>query len=263
MRPLTLVMAFFQNAGMLAEHFKVWAEYPADLKPYLRVIVVDDATPKAIRPMPSSLADVGLASVSLYRIVTKARWNWLACRNLAMAQSRTEWALMTDIDHVLPAETLRRIVTGDLVAEHVYRLSRVDAPRPWPYALSDCTPYKYHPDTWLLTRQMFDRAGGYDERFSGCYGTSGEWRDRVMATAKAEVRLTDVMIRYPREIIADASTHPSVYTRKGDPKNDAEFAARRRKRDLIPNWRPERLTFPWVFVASVGKGGEPLLEASA
>lgn len=262
MRPITIVLSHFQNAGMLAEQFNVWADYPADLKPYVRVIVVDDASPKGHRPTQQSLRDVGLASVSLYRIVPKVRWNWLACRNLAMSQARTEWALMTDIDHVLPAETLRRLVTGDLNADHVYRLSRVDAPRPWPYALTDCPPYKYHPDTWLLTRETFDRAGGYDERLSGCYGSSGEWRDRVMAVARAEVRLTDVMVRYPREIIPDASTHPSVYTRKGDPKNDAELVARRKKRDLLGDWRPLRLSFPWVFVGSVGDGGEPMEVAS-
>ena len=254
MRPLTLVMPHFANLSMLAEHHAVWADYPADLKPYVHVIVVDDCSPKgaATRPTEHTLKDVGLASERLYRLQKKVRWNWLACRNLGMDQAQTEWALMTDMDHVLPAETLRRLVCGDLEAENVYRLSRVDAPRPWPYALMDCKPYKFHPDTWLLTKRTFDRAGGYDERFSGCYGTSGEWRDRVIAVAKAEVRLTQSMVRYPREIISDASTHPSVYTRKGDPKNDAELLARRKQRDLIPDWKPLRLTFPWEFVASVG-----------
>jgi len=159
---------------------------------------------------------------------------------------------MTDIDHVLPSETLRRLVMGDLSQSHAYRLARVDAPRRWPYTLAECRPYKEHPNTWLMTRAMFDKVGGYDERLSGCYGTDGEFRDRVQAAAHGVVWLTDVMIRYPREIIADASTLPSVYTRKGDPKNDADLLERRVQRERIAGWRPLRLSFPWVFVGAVG-----------
>ncbi len=54
-------------------------------------------------------------------------------------------------------------------------MSRVDAP--------NLTPYKPHPNTWLLTTDLFYRIGGYDERFSGFYGTDGEFRNRVQRTA--------------------------------------------------------------------------------
>jgi hypothetical protein len=52
------------------------------------------------------------------------------------------------------------------------------------------------------------------------------------------VQLPEPMIRYPREIIADASTLPSVYTRKGDPMNDDELQRRKAARDQIIAWRP-------------------------
>ena len=253
MRPLTLVLPHYMNLGMLAEQQAVWADYPATLKPALHVIVVDDASPKGHRPTMKALRDVRLGSVSLYRIVPKVRWNWLACRNLAVEQAQTDWVLLTDIDHVLPAETLRRLTSGELDELSVYRTARVDAPRSWPYALADCTPYKAHPNTWLMTKGMFNRIGGYDERLSGCYGTDGEFRDRVHATARAVISLSEPMVRYPREVIADASTLPSVFTRKGDHENDADLIERRKKRDKIPGWKPLRLTFPWEFVGAVGE----------
>ena len=46
MRALTLVLPCFCNLGMLAEHQKVWADYPADLGAQLHAIVVDDCSPK-------------------------------------------------------------------------------------------------------------------------------------------------------------------------------------------------------------------------
>ncbi len=252
MRELTLVMPHFCNLGQLAEHQRVWMAYPSAVRSLLHVVVVDDCSPKGQRPTSRKIgaAVSGLASFRIYRLLEKKRWNWLACRNLGMLKATTDWALMTDMDHVLPLETLVRILSGQLDARNVYRFSRVDAPHRWPYALSDCAPYKFHPDTYLMTTDTFEKSGGYDETLSGLYGTSGEFRDRVLMVANAHVRLEDVMVRYPREIIPDASTPPSVYTRKGDPENDQELIRRRAVRALNPNWRPVRGLIPYEEVYS-------------
>jgi hypothetical protein len=241
MRELTIVFPHFCNLGMLAEQQRIWADYPSELRARLHVVVVDDCSPKGQRPGPKAITIEGLASIRLFRLLKKKRWNWLACRNLGAKVATTEWVLLTDIDHAIPALTLERILDGELDPRNVYRFSRVDAPCVWPYNLLGCKPYKPHNDTWLLTRDLFfdERVGGYDERLSGCYGTSGEFRDRLVAVARAQVMLSEPIIRYPREVIADASTPPSaVYTRKNDPVNDADLAERKRKRALIPNWKP-------------------------
>ncbi len=255
MRDLTLVLPHFCNLGQLAEQQRIWASYPDALRARLHVIVVDDCSPKGQRPSKKSVTVDGLGSFRIYRLLEKKRWNWLACRNLGAKLALTDWILLTDIDHGVPEETLRRLVDGPLEVRHVYRFARVDAPRPWPYRLSDCRPYKPHNDTWLLTKAMFfsEAVGGYDERLSGLYGTSGEFRDRLIRAATACVSLTDTVIRYPREIIADASTPPSVYTRKGDPKNDDELAKRKAARALIPNWKPLHGLIPYeeVYASSV------------
>jgi hypothetical protein len=238
-RDLTVVYPYFSNPGMFQEHQKIWSSYPADLRARLHVIVVDDCSPKAYRLHRKLITVEGLGSLRVFRLTDKKRWNWLACRNLGATMAQTDWVLFTDIDHAIPVETLDPLVSGPLAPGYVYRLLRVDAPHPWPYALSACSPYKDHPDTWLMTKTLFfdDKVGGYDERLAGCYGTSGEFRERVMRAA-AYQRLPYPMIRYPREIIADASTSPSVYTRKGDPENDAELTKRKTEREKIHGWKP-------------------------
>lgn len=255
MRDLTLVLPFFMNSSMLLEHQRIWSDYPPELGAALHVIVVDDCSPKGHRLSRKSVPAVeNIASFQLYRLLTKVRWNWLACRNLGVANAVTDWVLLTDMDHALPAETLTALTTMDLDRSHVYRLSRVDAPRVWPYRLDECRPYKVHPNTWLMARDMYDRVGGYDERLAGLYGTDGEMRDRIHATARAVVILPNVLIRYPRDIVADASTLPSVYTRKNDPANDEELLARREARAKIPGWRPLRLTFPYEHQFTIRQG---------
>lgn len=247
-RAITLVMAHFMNCGMLREHQRIWSAYPLDLAASLHVIVIDDCSPKGHRPS-HKMADVErLASVRLFRLLVKARWNWLACRNLGVDRATTEWVLLTDIDHALPVETLTTLTTMDLDRDCVYRLARVDAPRLWPYRLSECPPYKVHPNTWIMTREMYDRVGGYDETLSGLYGTDAEFRERVQSSARSVVMLPDVMVRYPRTVLPDAST--TIYTRKNDPVNDAELRRRREERSQMAGWRPRRLTFPYEEIVN-------------
>lgn len=251
MKPITLVLPYYENPGMLRIHFEAWARFPAQLRELLHVIVVDDCSPKhpAIERLSGAgapvrgLLDLGIASFRLFRTGVDVRWNWLFCRNLGVAEARTNWVLLTDIDHLLTGKTLGRLTGKDHDGECVYRFARVDAP--------DMTPYKPHPNSWFLTRAMFDRIGGYDERFSGFYGTDADFRERVHATAKAVEMLPAALVRYPREVIADAST--TTYGRK-EPQDRANVPRIRAEREADPDPRPKRLTFPFEKLVDWGMG---------
>jgi len=223
---------------MLREQQRVWREFPADLKKHLHVIVTDDCSPEKRRALPA-FESVDIASYRLFRVLEKKRWNWLMARNLGVEKATTDWVLLTDIDHVMPTATLRTLLEVPLDETSVYRLSRVDAPH--------LTPYKPHPNTWLMTRAMFDRVGGYDERFSGYYGSDSEFRERVHAAARAVIMRPEPLIRYPREVIADAST--TTYQRKA-PEDAVHVPRIKAARAKIVGWRPLRVTFPYTLEVS-------------
>jgi hypothetical protein len=232
MRPITLVLPYYLNPGMLREQQIQWRAYPSAVRENLHVVIVDDGSPRD--PAIAVLEDSEVASLRLYRITVDCRWNWLACRNLGVHVADTSWILLTDIDHVAPAATLRALMSEPLDDRTVYRFSRVDAPA--------MTPYKPHPNSWFLTRKMFRAIGGYDERFSGFYGTDAEFRERVQATARQVTLRADALIRYPRELIADAST--TTYGRK-EPQDNENVRRIKEERAKINGWRPLRLTFPY------------------
>lgn len=240
-RQLTLIFPYYCNPVMLKQQLDHLGALAPDVKAALHVIVVDDGSPEFgldgyVWKHPDAEVCEGLASLQVYRITVDVRWNWIAARNLAASKAPTDWMLMTDIDHLVPEATLRRIQEVKLSDRNVYRFSRVDAP--------DLTPYKPHPNSWLMTRAMFDKVGGYDERFSGFYGTDGEFRDRVKAACREIIILDQVLIRVPREVIADAST--TRYERKQP--EDREGVGRIRAL-IAKDPKPHRLTFPWVQIA--------------
>lgn len=245
-RPFTLILPYYENPGMLARQFASLSLLAEDVRKALHLIVVDDGSPinpaadyclgaAVALPAQAKRSDGlgGLASIQLFRVEVDVRWNWLTCRNIGAHHAKTDWLLFTDIDHLLPEETARFIQETKLDPARSYRFSRVDAP--------DLTPYKPHPNSWLMTADRFDKIGGYDERFSGFYGTDGEFRDRVKANSREIVMLDQVLVRVPREVIPDAST--TAYGRKE--KQDHDGVTRARARIAREGGRPLNRSFPY------------------
>lgn len=231
MRSITIVLAYYLNPGMLQRQYAELRALPEALRQQLQLIVVDDGSPRD----PAQPAEIGMP-LQIYRMQRDVRWNQDACRNIGVHHATTRWVLLTDMDHQPPIGTLQSLVYGGFDQAAVYRFSRVSAP--------DLAPYKPHPNSWFMTRKMFDRIGGYDERFAGYYGTDADFRDRVKKIARIEL-LDDVLIRVPREVVPDAST--TTYGRK-EKQDTVNIRRILHERSLIKGWRPLRLLFPYSRV---------------
>lgn len=236
---ITLGMAFFQNGGMLRVHQDTWSSYSPKLKSRFQVVVVDDCSPD--NTADESYKEVDIVSYRLYRLTRKVRWNWLACRNLAAKVADTSWLILTDMDHLLPEETLSFLLNFRIRSDRVYRFNRVSAP--------DLTPYHPHADSFFLPKELFWKIGGYDERFSGLYGSSSDIRHRMRSLGIPIELLPVKLVRYPREVVPDASTPKTVAgkpTRK-TPEDEAGLKRVRSQISLLPvkDRRPVVLSFPY------------------
>lgn len=234
MNRITLCLAYYENPTMLARQLQDLADLPADLRASIELIVVDDGSPTY--PARLVFFSYGGAGMRLYRMRVDIPWNMDACRNLAVSEASTPWVLLTDIDHRIPEKTWRKILSASLNPAAAYKFERRSEP--------DLAPYKPHPNTWLMTRALFDKAGGYDERFRGWYGTDGDFRNSVMAIAPV-MNLKEHVIRVPREVTPDAST--TTLTRRS-PENLANLDRIKAERARLAKWRPLRNQTAWERV---------------
>lgn len=226
-KPVTLIVPYYENPRMLAYQVGVWNTFARGAP--VSVVVVDDGSPD--NPAETVLRGLSIAvPLQLYRIGVDVRWNWLAARNLGFDRAPEGWCLVTDMDHVVTAETMDAVVCGAHDPGIIYRFCRTE---------HDGTPIKPHPNSWLMTRGMFWRVGGYDEALSGHYGTDGEYRRRCAATAPIRI-LTDVLARH--EFFMDAST--TAYKRK----QPEDAAVQRMIAARAPGWKPKVLSFPWTRI---------------
>jgi hypothetical protein len=238
---LTLAMPYYINPGQLALQYAVWLSWPSKVRNAVKVVIVDDGSPEG--PAANVPRPYGLPEVEIYRVTEDKPWHQHGARNLAASVAPEGWLLMTDMDHVLPAASasalLKAIGKGSLDEGTVYMLDRVEADTGLPTLGKDGQP-KPHPNSFVMTRAMFWRIGGYDERATGFYGTDKLFRERAFRLGKRG-HLAIPLTRYWRDIVPDASTTTLARKEGRDPMVKAQAL---RQIARAPEARVV-LDFPW------------------
>src|SRR4051812_27854987 len=108
MNRLSFVMPYYDNPVMLAHQYSVWASYPERLKKRIEIVIVDDGSQS--EPASNVLRIDNLPSLSIYRVLIDKPWNQHGARNLGAKLAEGPWLFLTDMDHVLPSESLEHLL---------------------------------------------------------------------------------------------------------------------------------------------------------
>ncbi len=242
---ISLVMPFYLNRSMLSLQYAEWLKWSRLAAAQIEIIIVDDGSPDPAISVPFPGASGLLPELHIYRITEDRPWHQHAARNLGAHVAKGPWLLLTDIDHVLTAENadalLRRLTKLD--PGTAYFLHRIEADSGEPTTNGEGAP-KPHPNSFVMTRDLYWRAGGYDEDYCGIYGTDGLFKDRLFSVAERGFLKHVALKRYWRDLVPDASTTtlPRKEGRKpGDKRAIAVAKAARGEADKITT-----LNFPWI-----------------
>jgi len=238
MTQLQAIYPYYDNPQMLGVHFNFWRAYPQKLWNKLKIILVDDGSQK--HPIKDELAKIPrVVNIEVYRILENIPWNQNGAHNLGMHVADEGWCISTDIDHAISHSAIYSLRDIDLSEDTYYTFARQQQGQP------NQVGYKRHPNSWLLTRKTYWDSGGYDEDFSGYYGSDSVFRRALDEVAK-RVELDIPLIVYDENDIPDANTREfgrkdSEYYSVKNP----DLAAKRR------NWvkAENPLRFKWERVA--------------
>lgn len=200
----TLILPFYRNSQMLARQAEEWKGYPKEVQ----VVVVDDGSPEpALDKLHGTRAEV-------YRITVDIPWNRNGARNLGAYVAITGWILQTDIDHILPVTSARWLVENltKLKKDHWYKFSRFRVGQADDTRKKDTIDprvnfgeIKPHIDSYLVTRDLYWRAGGYDEDFSGSIGGSSLFLKHLAKEGKEDFLTECPLFVFTKHIVPDAS----------------------------------------------------------
>lgn len=241
MRPLALVIPYYDNPSMLALQYRVWSEYPEALKQQLDIVLVDDGSPTAPAvdvPRPDELP-----RLQILRHLVDKPWHQHAARNTGANFARNEWLLLTDMDHVLTGEDLGHalgLITSVKPGRSVFTLNRREPGGE--LTRNERGEPKRHPNSFLVPRSLYWEIGGYDEALCGIYGTDSDFRHRAFSVGH-EVFLENVYLtRYSRLIVSDASTR-TLQRKEGRRGGEKQAALVAKKKRGVTG--PEVLTMAW------------------
>jgi hypothetical protein len=243
--PLTIIVPFYRNISMLAEQVRTWNEYPDGFE----FVVVDDGSPELAAPIILENGSERLAPrLSLYRIDVDIPWNRGGARNLGAQEAKTKWIMHVDVDHVMPAHCAAALLDAEVSESRWYRFHRFRNGAADETRRKDEIPHdqvfgkiKPHCDSYLCTREMFWKAGGYNEDFSGCLGGGTPLLIEMGKQGPVDLLPEPIALHvYTRSVVADASDHTLS-------RDTSEFT--RRKRTMRGNFRGHNpIRFPWSKV---------------
>ena len=193
---ISIVFAYYDNPSMLEFQWKQIAQYSSAVRARVEVIVVDDASP--ITPAVSVGRPQSLPGHRVYRIAKDIPWNQDAARNIGAHEASARWLLLTDIDHVVPEETLQGLLEMEKDSTVFYTLGRSK--------LFTDDIHEPHPNSYVMTRDMYWAIGGHDEDYAGIYGKDYLFRKRALRRTR-DVHLPDLQLaRVGTASIPDAGT---------------------------------------------------------
>lgn len=220
---------------MLREHQRIWAQYPVKIRKSMTVVIADDGSPDFPAVEAAQDCDYDL---QIYRIVPNIPWNQCGARNLAMHCAPDGWCLVTDIDHVLMPDQAEALLQVRVHSRRYYVPDRRIMP--------SGEPYRRHPNSYLMTKEMYWEAGGCDEDFAGWYGSDATFR-RALTMVGQRVELNEPwLMLYGRDTLADAST--TAWGRKNTEWHSANNPTLRAKKLNGPYKAVRPLRFEWKRV---------------
>lgn len=228
-------MPYYENAGIMRVHLDTWLKYPEAVRKTMLVVIADDGSPTA--PAADVIPADYPIEVQVYRVIPDLVWNQCGARNLAMHNVPDGWVLVTDIDHVLSPDDMRKLLALHAKENYYYipgRRRKVDG-----------KPYKRHPNSYYLTRAKYWEAGGCDEDFQGHYGSDSTFR-RALEQVGRRIEIDARLTLYGREVVPDAST--TAWGRKDSPYASSLVPELRAKRKSAPYKAERPLRFEWVRV---------------
>jgi predicted glycosyltransferase involved in capsule biosynthesis len=139
-------------------------------------ILMDDGSEPSLKSTCDSVAKT--FDFKLHFTGDRRPWTEPKARNIGASLARADKLLFFDIDHIITADVLQHCLAYQGDKLHWVRrpgildesgLIGTDRKLLLDYGLEDDSP-SVHSNSYMIRKSLFQRLGGYDERFCGKYG---------------------------------------------------------------------------------------------
>lgn len=161
---------------MLATHLKLWKIVSNSLsinKQSLEIIIVDDHSSVGEEPNVELLKQIDLP-ITVVKIENDIIWNISGAKNLGASMARYSRLIMADFDFAITPELIVELNRVDLSDPNLMLFPLGQYNRNQKYG-----PFgkvnRGHCNSFVISKELFNRVGGYDEDFAGAWGSEDSY----------------------------------------------------------------------------------------
>jgi glycosyltransferase involved in cell wall biosynthesis len=190
---LSIVIPVLDSHEVVKRQVLYWNTIPTD---NCEIILVDDGSNPPIQIMWHIYIPI-----FIFRTHDTSPWSEHMATNLGISKARGEYIFKTDIDHIIPPESLDEALAYNGTA--LLRFKRKEAKINIRGEISDIgKERKPHSNTHVLKKSTFEKIGGYNEygRGVGC-GGSYDFRCRLGLHGIKEVMSENYVYVWPNSPI--------------------------------------------------------------
>jgi len=198
----TIGYTYYDEPEYLRSQIELWIRFP----PEVEIILIDDGSQKY--PAIDLLKDLDIPNLQVWCVDEDLGFNSHGCRNLIAKLASTDHILFLDIDCLISPDSVGYLKTVKFKHDKLYRFAMMNS--------SNKKYYKYpgHLNVFLVHKDKYWEAGGYDESFTGYHKGDREFHKRLELVTKAS-KLTNslgiTVVRGGRKVILDKSVSFATY----------------------------------------------------
>ena len=198
---LTIGYTYYEDPDLLQEQIELWKLYPS----LVEIIVVDDGS--SVFPAENFLKDLKiLPTLKLFKVNENLGFNSHGCRNLIATVASSDYILFLDLDCHLNPNDVGYLRTVSYNKNSLYKLASFSKK-------TGSFNEEGHVNVFIVNKEKYWEAGGYDESFTGYHYGDREFMNRLfpLVDIRSLHPLSCTIVRGKRTVIIDENITKTDY----------------------------------------------------
>lgn len=186
-KKISIICPFYKHYKWLHFMLNWMSKYSLEITQNIEMIIIDDGSSPSMMDEVKKFNLIIPPFVKVYQIKQDIPWNLDGVMNLGATVAETDWILKLDFDHFFVEKELKKLIDYPKRKREFYHFQRRSYFRD--------IKVKSPADIFLVLKEAFWKAGGYDEDFAGHIGGCSFFRYNLRQII-TKVMLEDVFVYY-------------------------------------------------------------------